>query len=119
MIFQGATVVIALIAAAFAWRLDRRLNAMRRGQDGMTQMVTELAETSVRAERAVRELKAAGGEVGAELEERIARAREAANELRLLSPEDRRRAMRPAPETRLRQNEPASQSFADLLKSTR
>ena len=91
LIFQGATVIIALVAAAFAWRLDRRLTAMRSGQDGMTKLVAELAETTVRAERAVRELKQAGGEAGAELEAQIARAKEAAEELRLLSPEDRRR----------------------------
>ncbi|WP_022697338.1 DUF6468 domain-containing protein [Euryhalocaulis caribicus] len=119
LIFQGATVIIALVAAAFAWRLDRRLTAMRSGQDGMTKLVAELAETTVRAEGAVRELKQAGGEAGAELEAQIARAKEAAEELRLLSPEDRRRTQRREPRAEPRPAESRAQGFADLLKSTR
>ena len=85
----------------------------------MTKLVAELAETTVRAERAVRELKQAGGEAGAELEAQIARAKEAAEELRLLSPEDRRRTQRREPRAEPRPTESRAQGFADLLKSTR
>jgi len=115
LIFQAATAVIALIAAGFAWRLDRRLARMRRGQDGMTRLVGELAEATARAERSVRELRAAGDEAGTELSETIAKAREAAEELRLLTPGGRRAPARRASPRAADE----ARDFADILKTTR
>lgn len=115
LVFQVATVIVALLAAGFAWRLDRRLNKMREGQDGMTRLVAELTESTMRAESAVRSLHAASQEAGTELESAIRRAREAAEELRLMTPAETRRQT----ETQKRPSREAGPAFTDRLKSTR
>jgi len=110
--FEIVTIAVALLAAGFAWRLDRRLSAMRKGQDGMTKMVSELAEATLRAEQAVAALKREGAETGQALETAIRDARSAADELRLLQPSRRIQSQAP-------RKPAASESFNDIFETTR
>lgn len=54
-------VLIALLVVALImfFRLERRLNALRKGQDGMRVAARELMEAAIKAETAIRQLRAA------------------------------------------------------------
>lgn len=91
LVFEAMVAVVLVFAATLCWRLDRRLTALKSGQDGVRQAVAELAAATARAEAGVRDLRAASQEAGRDLERRIAVARETADELALLSGEGGRR----------------------------
>jgi F0F1-type ATP synthase membrane subunit b/b' len=79
-------VVLALMLAAclyYFWRLDRRLNALRSGQDGVLKAAAELAQATAQAEAAVRSLRATASEAGRDLQSRINDARATADRLGL------------------------------------
>ncbi|MBX3505880.1 MAG: hypothetical protein KF895_10415 [Parvibaculum sp.] len=79
-------VVCLFLAATIAYCaiLDRKLRAMRAGQDGMRELVAELNAATQRAVGAIDGLKRASEESGEELAERIRRARGLADELSLM-----------------------------------
>lgn len=80
-----AVVALALVAAAIlCWRLDRRLSALKSGQDGVRQAVIELAEATARAQASIRDLRQTSEEAGRDLEARILAARAVADELNVL-----------------------------------
>jgi hypothetical protein len=76
-LFLGATIAYCAV-------LDRKLRAMRAGQDGMRELVSELNAATQRAVGAIDGLKRASEESGEELAERIRRARGLADELSLM-----------------------------------
>ncbi|MDX5367293.1 MAG: DUF6468 domain-containing protein [Alphaproteobacteria bacterium] len=79
-------IVCLFLAATIAYCavLDRKLRAMRAGQDGMRELVSELNNATQRAVGAIDGLKRASEESGEELAERIRRARGLADELSLM-----------------------------------
>lgn len=79
-------IVCLFLAATIAYCavLDRKLRAMRAGQDGMRELVGELNAATQRAAGAIDGLKRASEESGEELAERIRRARGLADELSLM-----------------------------------
>ncbi len=80
-----AVVAFALVAAAIlCWRLDRRLSALKSGQDGVRQAVIALAEATARAQASVRDLRATSEEAGRDLQAKITAARTIADELNIL-----------------------------------
>lgn len=84
----GFEVLVALLlvgAGVLCWRLDRRLSALRSGQDGLQAAMAELAGACAQAEASVRALRAAEREAGGELQARIEEARGLAEELRLIA----------------------------------
>jgi hypothetical protein len=83
--------LIATIAAV--WRLERRLNAARAGQAVLAQSALELSQAAQRAEAAIQGLRATAEGCGADLDQRIKRARVLADELALLAD----RAAKPLP----------------------
>ena len=76
-LFLGATIAYCAV-------LDRKLRAMRAGQDGMRELVSELNAATQRALGAIEGLMGAMEESGEELAERIRRARGLADELSLM-----------------------------------
>jgi len=79
-------VVLALMLAAclyYFWRLDKRLGALRSGQDGVLRAAAELAQATAQAEAAVRSLRATASEAGRDLQSRINDARATADRLGL------------------------------------
>ncbi|MBA4209180.1 MAG: hypothetical protein C0454_06595 [Parvibaculum sp.] len=79
-------VVCLFLAATIAYCavLDRKLRAMRAGQDGMRELVIELNGATQRAAGAIDGLRRASEESGEELAERIRRGRALADELSLM-----------------------------------
>lgn len=78
--------VLALMLAAclfYFWRLDKRLHALRSGQDGVLRAAAELAQATAQAEAAVRSLRATAQEAGRDLQSRINDARATADRLGL------------------------------------
>lgn len=79
-------IVLALLLAAclfYFWKLDRKLSALRSGQDGALKAAAELAQATAQAEAAVRALRAAAQESGRDLQARINDARATADRLGL------------------------------------
>jgi F0F1-type ATP synthase membrane subunit b/b' len=82
----GIEIVLALMLAAclfFFWRLDRKLAALRTGQDGIRAAAAELVQASQAAEAAVRNLRATAQDAGRDLQSRINDARATADRLGL------------------------------------
>lgn len=79
-------IVCVFLAATIAYcaMLDRRLRAMRSGQDGLRDLVGELNTATQRAASAIEALKQASAATGAELGDGVTRARVLADELSLM-----------------------------------
>lgn len=79
-------VAIALLGATvfYCVLLDRRLRAMREGQDGLKDTIHTLNEACDRAAMSVRNLSGATEQVDDELERRLERARALADELGMI-----------------------------------
>lgn len=73
--------VLLLLTIVYCWRLDQRLNQLRKGNDGMIDAARELAETIAQAEMAVQGLRKTATETGKELQSRIDEARSLSNSL--------------------------------------
>ncbi|MEQ1618260.1 MAG: DUF6468 domain-containing protein [Terricaulis sp.] len=65
------------------WRLDRKLAALRSGQDGVRAAAAELVQATTQAEAAVRVLRASAQDAGRDLQARINDARATADRLGL------------------------------------
>jgi hypothetical protein len=79
-------IALALMLGAclfFFWRLDRKLAALRSGQDGVRAAASELMQATAQAEAAVRSLRVAAQESGRDLQARINDARATADRLGL------------------------------------
>ncbi|HRO04449.1 MAG TPA: DUF6468 domain-containing protein [Terricaulis sp.] len=79
-------IVLALMLAAclfYFWRLDRKLTAVRNGQDGVRAAAAELAQATAQAEAAVRAMRLTAQEAGRDLQQRINDARATADRLGL------------------------------------
>lgn len=85
-----------LLAATLAYCivLERRLAAVRRGQDGLKTTIGELNGAIANAGASLRALKAAAGEAAETLDDRLRRARAVADELSVLSASGERIAQR-------------------------
>lgn len=82
----GIEIVLAIMLAAclfFFWRLDRKLSALRTGQDGIRAAAAELMQATQAADSAVRNLRATAQEAGRDLQSRINDARVTADRLGL------------------------------------
>ena len=82
----GIEIVLAVLLAAclfYFWRLDRKLTALRSGQDGALAAAAELAQATAQAEAAVRSLRLTAQEAGRDLQARINDARATADRLGL------------------------------------
>lgn len=75
--------LVALLAACllYCWRLDRKLSALRTGQDGMLRAAQELSQAVSGAEAAIRGLRKTADEAGRDLQARIDDARAIADRL--------------------------------------
>ena len=66
--------VLAIMLGAclfYFWRLDRKLNALRTGQDGIRAAAAELVQATTQAEQAIRALKLTATETGRDLQARM------------------------------------------------
>ena len=95
--------VLLLVATiVFAFRLERRLAALRGTKEQLVAVIGELNAAAARAEAGIRGLKNAAETTGASLEERLTRARSLTDDLGVLVQSGQRVAQklelaRPAP----------------------
>ena len=82
-LFEALIGVLLIGAAVMCWRVDRRLKALRDGQDGLKETVAALNDAVDRARAGLASLDRASKETGAVLEQRTVGA--LADELRLLT----------------------------------
>ena len=80
---EALLAVLLCVCLFFFWRLERRLAALRNGQDGVRAAVAELAQATAHAEAAVRGLRVTAQEAGRDLQARINDARATADRLGL------------------------------------
>lgn len=75
LVLDLSLIILLVIAVIYCWRLDRRLNALRTGQDGIRAAAAELMAATQAAETAVRALRASAQDAGRDLQSRIDDAR--------------------------------------------
>ncbi|HVV34847.1 MAG TPA: DUF6468 domain-containing protein [Vitreimonas sp.] len=80
---EGLLAVMLAACLFFFWRLDRKLSALRNGQDGIRAAAAELVQATQHAENAVRSLRLTAAEAGRDLQARINDARVTADRLGL------------------------------------
>lgn len=84
LILETLVAVLLALTIGFCVRLERKLAALRSGQDGLKEIIAALNTATVRAQTSVAELRAAADAVGTDLGERVARARTLADELGIM-----------------------------------
>jgi len=94
--FAAELILEVLLAATLCYCivLERRLSAVRKGQEGLARMVGELNMAIAGAGASLRALKAAASESAATLDERLKRARLHIDELSVLTASGERIAQR-------------------------
>lgn len=106
LIFEGLVACLLVGAVVMCWRVDRRLKALRDGQDGLKNTIGALNDAVDRARASLAALDRASKNSGEELQVKILEARRLSDELRLLTDRgevhasratggDRRSAVRP------------------------
>jgi hypothetical protein len=80
---EGVLAVLLAACLFYFWRLDRKLQALRNGQDGIRAAASELVQATAQAENAVRALRMTATEAGRDLQARINDARVTADRLGL------------------------------------
>jgi Domain of unknown function (DUF6468) len=68
---EAALALLLCLAVFFCWRLERRLAALRGGQDGVRAAALELKQAAAHAEAAVRALRMTAQDAGRDLQARI------------------------------------------------
>jgi hypothetical protein len=80
---EGVLAIMLGACLFYFWRLDRKLNALRTGQDGIRAAAAELVQATTQAETAIRTLKLTAADAGRDLQARINDARATADRLGL------------------------------------
>lgn len=83
LVLEGVLAIMLAACVFFFWRLDRKLAALRSGQDGVLAAAAELTLAVAQAESAVRTLRATAQDAGRDLQARINDARATADRLGL------------------------------------
>ncbi len=83
--FEILLAVLLLVTVFYCWRLDKRLNALRTGQDGMRDAVKDLIKATTHAEACIAGLRQSATQSGAELDARIKSAQKMAADLQRLT----------------------------------
>lgn len=83
LVLEGVLAIMLAACLFYFWRLDRKLNALRTGQDGIRAAAAELVQATTQAEAAVRTLKLTAAEAGRDLQARINDAKATADRLGL------------------------------------
>ncbi len=87
--FEALLALLLLLTVFYCWRLDRRLNALRNGQDGMRDAVQDLINATAKAETCILALRETTGQSSTELDERITSGRKLAAHLQQLTRQSR------------------------------
>jgi ABC-type transporter Mla subunit MlaD len=85
LIVELALTCLLAVTLVYCIVLERRLTAVRRGQEGLKSTIAELNGAVTRAGQSMRELKASAAGAAETLDERMQRARAIIDELSLLT----------------------------------
>lgn len=83
--YEALVCVLLAAAVVMCWRVDRRLRALRSGQDGLKETITDLNDAVDRARASLAALDRASKEQGASLKSDVEAARRLSDELRFLT----------------------------------
>lgn len=83
LVLEGVLAIMLAACLFYFWRLDRKLNALRTGQDGIRAAAAELVQATTQAEAAIRALKLTAADAGRDLQARITDAKATADRLGL------------------------------------
>ncbi len=84
LLLDGLVVVLLGATIFFCVILDRRLKAMRSGQDGLKAIIDQLNTATARAELSIGQLKQVSGDMDAGLNERVRQAQTVMDELSVM-----------------------------------
>lgn len=79
--FEMLVSLLLVVTIGYCFVLDRKLKALRNGQDGVRQSIAELVQATVKAEAAMHGLHATSKEIQDELDEKMIEARTMARHL--------------------------------------
>ena len=74
LVLEGLVVVLLGVTVAYCFILDRRLRALRSGQDGMKDLIRGLNEATERAQSGVAQLKISSDAAGQDLQATVSKA---------------------------------------------
>lgn len=94
LITEIALSALLLATVIYCAVLERKLSALRKGQDGLKETIGDLNGAIVQASVAMRTLRAAAEEAGKGLQEQVGKARGMIDELSLLTASGERIAQR-------------------------
>ena len=77
LLLEGLVAVLLVVTVGYCFVLDRRLKALRDGQDGMKEIIRELNKATERAQTGIAQLKISGDAVGAELRDTVTKSQAA------------------------------------------
>lgn len=83
LVLEGVLALMLAVCLFFFWRLDRKLAALRSGQDGVREAAVELVQATAQAEAAVKAMRMSALEAGRDLQARINDAKATADRLGL------------------------------------
>jgi len=73
--FEMLVSLLLVVTIGYCFQLDRRLKALRSGQDGVRESILQLLQATAKAEQSVEALTRTGTTVTTELESRIVEAK--------------------------------------------
>ena len=77
--------IALLLVAILCWRLDAKLNALRKGKDGVAATAAQLSQAVLRADAAIKALRAHSEEATTSLQQRIDEAQSVSDGLKFLA----------------------------------
>lgn len=84
LLLEGLVAVLLLATVIYCALLDRRLKALRSGQDGLRQIISDLNAATEQASASISGLKDASDAIGKEIGVQLQRGRALADELELM-----------------------------------
>jgi hypothetical protein len=94
LLFESGLCILLAATLVYCVVLERRLKAVRQGQEGLNAMIGDLNASLATAGASLRALQAAAGTVGEQLDRKVANARAAIDELGLVTASGERIAQR-------------------------
>lgn len=85
LVFESGLCILLAATLVYCLVLERRLKAVRQGQEGLNAMIGDLNVSLATAGASLRALQAAAGTVGEQLDKKVAGARAAIDELGLVT----------------------------------
>jgi len=127
--YEALVCILLAAAAVMCWRVDRRLRALRSGQDGLKDTITALNDAVDRARASLGALDRASKEQGAALKSDVEAARRLSDELRFLTDQGeiqaqaalsrRERPVPPQPARRAPERTEDERGLLDALRALR